>query len=941
MTTGENLWMEDLLKKMEWWQVDTEKEYKEFEKRLQKDENEAALVKAIDEWKWAEIIALFWKDMLNQKVEVARSPEWAKKMKPEVRKAYLVLWELMDKWSSATWYNKLAENAESDIKWKNALNTINKKIDNNKSWSEADKKIAKDNINEIFKDCNSLEEFERRAWIVVGTVDTIDDIGDFLASIPAFVEKVWKNMTKAGAEFLRKCGVAADKIAAMCKDAVETGRMKMSEFVEWCKAQGQTVVDISKTVLSWWWNQFKNLLNYLEWIKDWVQEALSAAWEQAKWDWGKFVNRCGGISDTIADFWLALAKKWELAWKSLLESVKNSKEKVQATLNAAWEAAKWSWNDFVNMCGGATEAVLDFWAKLVEQGKLEWKVFVASLKNNYEKAKAICISLIEKWKIAINDVIERCKDLGKKWIDLIVGLIETGKATWNAVANWCVNHRNAAKNFFKDIASTLLKKWKLLLNDFVSWCKWAWETVKQTACNILFGLVKAWKFTLKLVVDTLCLAIWATIALFNLLIDAWKQIYQGAAALIKFIWNLAALAWKRGVNMIKSLIDKCKALWLKTLELLKWLRNSLKAAGMKALDFIKATAEAVKAAFQSGWKKIVEWFQKLWMWIKDVLTTLLAYGLKAWTGLKEFVLNAFNAIGDAISFLMSQLGMTLNAVWAFIIGLGKKTIDFLKYVIHKGWMTLQNVMAWCGNVWSKAVDIFKTAINSLKATFSDIFKWLGNSLAKLKDVVVAAFWTAWQGLKNCITWLGKGAIAWAEFLLEMGITLTGALIYAVYSLVKSFINVAKWAGNCLKKAGYGLYNAAKKLVEMCSQYFKNMAHDVCEALYAVWWDIVNVWKAVAEAIKWAYNVVRDWIYARTKDIKKAVKAVEKWLWDNIKGVYNWMKQKWLSVIDACKVILDVFADTFTKAVKILYDAGVSVKDLIAAWWKRILNAIGL
>ena len=145
----------------------------------------------------------------------------------------------------------------------------------------------------------------------------------------------------------------------------------------------------------------------------------------------------------------------------MLASIKASKEKAQEVLNAAWNACGKQRDKFVNMCGGISDAIIDFWYTLVEMWELTRKEFVGSLKNNWDKAKDLCAHLLEEGKIKIWEVADWCREMGRQWHEFLIGLIEDGKLAWNSVADWCKNHWETAKDMFKNVVSKLLQKWKL------------------------------------------------------------------------------------------------------------------------------------------------------------------------------------------------------------------------------------------------------------------------------------------------------------------------------------------------------------------------------------------------------------------------------------------------------------------------------------------------
>ena len=850
--TTNNLWMDELFNKMEWSQIDTEKEYKKFEDRLKKDDNEAALIKAIDEWHGAEIIDLFWRDALNQKVAMARSltPEWKdekwkKVMKPEVRKAYLVLWELMDKWASNASYNNLAENAESNIKWKNALNKITKKIDSNKWWNDTEKRIAKNAINDLFKDCNSLEEFEKRAWTALATIDSFDNIEDIIGSIPNLVEKIWKNINKAAADFLEKCWIARDRIIAMFKDAIDAWMSVTQDFVDWCKEQWQNIADISKIMLARWWEYFKKFLNYLEWVKENIQDALNAAWEFCGQQWDKFVSMCGWIRDSI----------------------------------------------------------VDFWAKLVEEWKLAWKIFVESMKNDIAKVTKFCKDLLEKWKIAIWEVIDWCKSMGQKWAEIIANIIDTSKDLWDQFANWCKENWQSAKDIFKTVAMTLLEKWKMALDTFVDRCKWAWETVKDTACNVLVALVKAWKFALDTVATALLVAVWSVVLLGEALLKAWKEVYKWAKNCAQFISDVAGILWeiwkakfKSIGEFAKSFMKKCKELWLLAWKFIedvcKWVWEKMKALWLTAKDFIISTYEAVKSSLLNAWDKTAEFFKNLWLAAKDVAVTLWEVSKNSWKWCVNFVLNN---VQNARDFLQNTCKMTIDFIWEAIMSLKTHVVDFIKYVKGLWKVTIENIRKWCKNSFEAIKNFIKTAIDKCEATWNDITNRFHWRLQDAKAILISVFEITKNWVQNWIEWIKKFIKFTWKAALEAGKLLLEIWIWTVAVVILA-----------LKELGCKIYDIGKLCVETLVKVGKLAADKLCQFLSEAFWAtkdmIVTIGKYVAAAVNNCAKAVRDWIYKRVWDAKAAIEATKTWIKESVADITEWLYKKWVEIKEICSII---------------------------------------
>ena len=880
--SSENLWVDALFWKVEW-VVDTDKEYKKFEKALSKKEDRESFVRAIDEWKWAQIVDLFWQETLTSKIDEAKfgKESWKGSMKPEVREAYLVLWQLMDWWASAsgssteswtTWYQGLVEKAENNVKLEKALNSILWKIDNNKWWTETDKGIAKDAIKDLFKDCDSLEEFERRAWTRLATIEAIDNVEDIIKAVPNLVEKIWKGINKAVANFLEKCWIARDRVIAMFKDAIDAWKMAIQDFVDWCKEKWQNIVDISKIVLARWWEQFKKFLNYLEWVKEGVQEALNAAWEFCGQQWDKFVNMCGWIKD----------------------------------------------------------AIVDFWTKLIEQWKLAWKTFIESIKNNIDKATKICRDLLEKGKIAIWELVDWCKSMWQKWKELLASIIDASKSAWDQFANWCKENWQSAKDMFKSVAKSLLEKWKMTLDSFVNWCKWARETVKDTACNILVGLVNAGKFALNVIADALLVVVWSAVVLWELLLKAWKEIYgwikRWWQALVKFISDVASVLWEKGKSAFRSLwefaktfMNKCKQLWLMAgnfiANVCKWVWEKMKSFWLSAAEFIKSTYETVKWALNNARDKTAEFFKNLWLAAKDIAVTLRESSKNAWKWCVNFVLKH---VQNAFQFLKDTCKMTIDFIWKTIMSLKTHVVEFINYAKQLWIVTIEKIKEWCANSAEAIKNFVKTAIDKCKATWNDITNRFHWRLQDAKDILVSVFTTTKEWIKNFIKFTWKAVLEVGKFLLELWVWAVATVILA------------------LKELGSRIYDIGKLCVETLVKVGKLAADKLCQYLSEAFWAtkdmIVTIGKYVAAAVNNCAKAVRDWIYSRIKDAKKAYEATKEWIKDSIADIAEWLYKRWVEIKQVCSIIKNSITSGLSAAREWLKWFASRVGMSISALW---------
>ena len=205
------------------------------------------------------------------------------------------------------------------------------------------------------------------------------------------------------------------------------------------------------------------------------------------------------------------------------------------------------------------------------------------------------------------------------------------------------------------------------------------------------------------------------------------------------------------------------------------------------------------------------------------------------------------------------------------------------------------------------------------------------------------YWKTKEWVKKLITLVWKWIEEWARYLMKIWLAATEVVVWALVLLGIWVAKITELMADWLKYAYHTVEAVAKKLVEVMQKAGKFVAKAVCDAIfecYGRWKELVTrIWKAVAEAVRDIATTVRDWIYEKTNDMKKAVESMKKWLSKSIWDVYKWMKAKWANAINAIKVIWEVFVDSIGTAIKALYEAWAGVVDLVAALWKKVYDYI--
>ncbi len=902
--------MEDLFWNLEWWTIDNEKEYEDFEKIVKKDGWREEFEQEVDK-QWAKILQSFWTG-LDAKIQIATdefdptNPEKRKwTMKPNVREAYMVLWKLKKwglhpsktpawdtpeqwAWSGRVWlYKEMKDAAEQEATLDKKYQEMLKVIDNTQDWSYNTKQAAKEVIKQLFAECKTVEEFEKRVGTSLSTMDKIDGIKDVIKNAVSTVKEIPWLPKKALFELYKKCWVAKEQLNWMWKEAIKAGDTTINEFVEWSKEQWQKISDITKTILLFGEDYFKQFLNYLEWINEWIEEALITA--------------------------------WEYCWNQ--------------------------WNKLVSLCWEVKDSVLNFWKQLVEKWQLEWRAFLDSAKNDWDKVKSFCKDLIEKWKIKFGEFVDWCKWMAQKGKDILMSIVESSAAMWNKFADWCKDNWEAAKNTFKEVARSLLEKGKMTLNAFIDWCKGAWETVKDAACSILVWLVKAWKFSLDVVCGALLVVVGSVVLLWELMVKAWKEIYKWGKELANFVsslalnmWEKAKDAYKSASEFVHSMLQKCKEWGIATAEFVKDFVKStwekMKKFGITAKDFITATYEAVKTSLKGKWNEVANFFRKLWMNITEVVTTLYEKAKWTWNNCVDFVAGAVEKwwlnFKSAMSLLLDKCRMAIDSVWRAFMKWKKYVEQFINYVKEKGLITIQNIRKWCEN---RAEDIklfFRTAIDKCKATWNDVKEWCNWRIQDIKNVLHEIYWATKEWVKKLINLMKE----WGMAVLDAGKLIIGLGIGAVALVILG-----------LKEFWEKLADVAKMCVDSLVRTWKYAVGKICDFLSEAYGKskemLIKIWQYVAEWIQSAAEWVRDWIYQRTRDAKKAYEAMRNFIHDWVRDVAKWLYQRGVDLVDVCRTIKNAFWASLRTAYEWLKafarECQIGTWELLKAAWEWVLD----
>lgn len=865
--------------------IDTDQEFKNFEDVVDNTKSRETFINAVskDETK---VLNLFDEKELTKKINNVN--KWKSTVQSkEVQDAYKALWAY--KAGKIGTYTQVLDQLESETPLDQSKKKLLKLIKNNKDWDKNLKQTAVNVVEDLFNECNTVEEFERRAGIRLGTIEGMDNIWDFFKATPKFitytVEKTVKQWWEALKSFMSLTKKLWYSMYDIGKVLIEQQKIWRNNFLQLCEAEWRAIKEIISTVCWRWKEKFQSFLKYLKEKWEYVSEALNAAWEWTWKQWNNFVEFCSGARDEVKAFWINLVKKWELLRNTMLE----------------------------------------------------W------LKSHREEVKDVAKTLIEAWLIKLHDFADRCKWVWEKWKELIIGILERNKQLVKDFVNRCTENWESAKSWFKDVCKSMLEKWKMLVSEFVELCKNSWELVKETACNVLVSLVAAWKIALRVAFDALIVLPAVAVAeLTKLLITAWKEVFKKTAELGKYIGELAIIwrekaksLWNTFVDYMKWVMDTIKGLWIKLGNIIeglfKTMRQWLEKAGIAVSDFIKATYDVVRTAFNNAWDQTATFFRKLGMNAKDVIVTLWEASKRTWKNMVDYTLNTLKSIGLSIKewfkFLIEKCKVWIDTIWTLLMKAWKHVAEFINYVKELWIITYERIKQWCNNQVEKITLFIRTAIDACKATRNNLVEWCGGKVEQIKNILVELYWKTKEWLKNLIRFIWWAVLEAWKFILQLWIAVPALMVLV------------------LKELWEWLAAITKLFVETLVKYGKMAVSALCDALTEAFGKtkemIIRIWQAVANFLRSSAESIRAWILKKTNDAVQAIKAMESYINEKIGDLCNWLYEQWLAVKDIAKTIMTAFkwqAKAIVAWVKAFYDLCKNKLNMGRSEFKKAWNS---
>lgn len=309
--------------------------------------------------------------------------------------------------------------------------------------------------------------------------------------------------------------------------------------------------------------------------------------------------------------------------------------------------------------------------------------------NALQDMKALSESFDFSWAEPIKSIFEFIRDNGEI-IAIVLGSIALAIGVVN-VAMWAMS-ANPIVLIIGGIVVAIGALIAIIVLCIKHWDK-IWAVVKDVGQSI-------WDFIKSMAeaIGGFFANLWdGIVAIFSVVVDFFKGIFQGAWDGIKAIWN--------------GVVAFFKAIW-----------DGIVAIFNGVVNFYKTIFTTAWEAIKTVWNVVVSWFKGIWDGIKNVFSTVGTWFTdiftKAWEGIKKAfskITGFFQGIWDSIKAIFSKVGKVIGDA---ITGAVKKAVN---------------------TVLSLAVKIINGFISTINLAIGIINAIPGVNIKKLNKLEVPSF----------------------------------------------------------------------------------------------------------------------------------------------------------------------------------------------------------
>ena len=421
---------------------------------------------------------------------------------------------------------------------------------------------------------------------------------------------------------------------------------------------------------------------------------------------------------------------------------------------------------------------------LVDLGNSEFEQSTNGLESAVNKFKTLFAPVIESF--------ENLKSAVKPLVDNIGTIL---KWFWDNIlvpfTTWTITQ--VMPQFFNILAG-VFKILNPILESFMKLGAWLWDSFLQPIASwtggvivsVLTGLASVlnsigdWMKNNQGIVDAITFSLTAFFAVWKLTeLLAFIQMSGGIAGAFAIITNAIKLC------TVAKLTDKAETIYL---------------TALYAKDFIISLVNGTTALIKQAAQFIINTGLKI---ADTTATVAMNVATAAWNVVAGIATTVTTALGTALAFLTSPIGLVIVAITALIaIGiLLYKNWDVLRSKAFEVWNGIkakfEEFKNWLGNVfatdWSQKFGAFGEILNGFFRNVQNIFNSVKQIFSGVIDFIAGVFtgnWSrAWQGVVNIF----KGIVSGLGSIIKAPLNAVISLINsAISGLNRISVDIPKW-----------------------------------------------------------------------------------------------------------------------------------------------------